>query len=98
MNDINKAIKYFRAVRLDVLTNWESFIGINRTADINIAIEALEKQLPKKPEYEADGYDDNGQLLYDTAYCPNCRHEFEVDYDATDYCPNCGQALDWSDE
>lgn len=61
-------------------------------------ISAVEKQIPKKPEYEGDGYNDNGQLVYDTAYCPNCHHDFEIDYDETDYCPNCGQALDWSDE
>ncbi len=47
-------------------------------------------------EYEADGYDDNGELIYDTAYCPNCRNEYEVDYDYHDnYCRKCGQKLDW---
>ena len=62
-----------------------------------IAIEALEKQIPKKPDLEGDGYDENGELIYDTGYCPNCHHEFEVYYDATKHCPECGQALDWSD-
>ena len=61
------------------------------------AIEALEKQIPKKPDLEGDGYDENGNLIYDTGYCPNCRHIFEVYYDATRHCPVCGQALDWSD-
>lgn len=56
---------------------------------------ALGKQIPKVPDYEGDGYDDNGEIMYDTAYCPNCRREFEVDYDTPDYCPNCGQSLDW---
>lgn len=65
------------------------------TTALDMAVEALEKQIPKKPDYEGNGYDDNGNLVYDTAYCPNCRHEFEVDYDATDYCPTCGQAIDW---
>ena len=64
---------------------------------LKIAIKALEKQIPKKPDLEGDGYDENGELVYDTGYCPNCRHEFEVYYDATKYCPNCGQALDWGD-
>ena len=62
------------------------------------ALKALEKQIPKKPDYEGDGYDDNGEIIYDTSYCPCCRHEFEAYYDITDYCPNCGQALDWSEE
>ena len=62
-----------------------------------MVLNALEKQIPKKPDIEGDGYDENGELIYDTGYCPNCRHEFEVYYDATKYCPNCGQHLDWSE-
>ena len=64
---------------------------------LDMAVSALEKQIPKKPDLEGDGYDENGELIYDTGYCPNCRHIFEVDYDATRHCPVCGQALDWSD-
>ena len=62
-----------------------------------MGMQALEKQMPKKPDLEGDGYDDNGELIYDTGYCPNCRHVFEVDYDSPKHCPDCGQALDWSD-
>lgn len=58
---------------------------------------ALKKQVAKYPEYEGDGYDDSGNLIYDTAYCPYCRHEFEVEYDTPNFCPECGQALDWRD-
>lgn len=28
--------------------------------------EAVDKQTPKKPEYEGDGYDDSGNSIYDT--------------------------------
>ena len=49
-----------------------------------LAVNALEKQIPKKPDLEGDGYGDNGELIYDTGYCPNCRCQFEVDYDVTD--------------
>lgn len=62
------------------------------------AIYALEKQIPKKPDYEGDGYDENGNLIYDTWICPNCGKYYEVDYDDYDFCPECGQALDRSDE
>lgn len=58
----------------------------------------VDKATPKKPFYEADGYDENGELIYDTWICPNCNHYYEVDYDDYDYCPNCGQRLDWSDK
>ena len=62
---------------------------------IGIAIQALEKQIPKKPVYEGDGYSD-GHLVYDTWICPLCEKRYEVDYDDYDYCPNCGQKIDWS--
>lgn len=57
-----------------------------------------EKAMPKKPDYEGDGYDNKGDMVYDTWICPNCNERYEVDYDDYDYCPKCGQALDWSDE
>lgn len=66
------------------------------------AIYALEKQIPKKPDYEGDGYDENGNFIYDTWICPNCGKHYEVDYDDYNFCPECGQAidnpLDWSDD
>lgn len=63
-----------------------------------IAMQALEKQLPKKPTYEGDGYAPDGTFIYDTWICPCCDKRYEVDYDDYDYCPNCGQKIDWSDE
>lgn len=57
-----------------------------------------EKQIPKKPDYEGDGYDENGNLIYDTWICPSCESKYEVDYDEYEHCPKCGQALDWRDE
>ena len=59
---------------------------------LKIAIEALEKQVPKEPNYEGDGYSD-GKLVYDTWICPNCGKYYEVDYDDYKYCPECGQAI-----
>lgn len=58
---------------------------------------ALEKQIPKKPNLEGDGYDNKGNLIYDTWLCPNCEAHYEVDYDDYNYCPICGQKLDMSD-
>ncbi|MBQ0088764.1 MAG: hypothetical protein KBT27_05490 [Prevotellaceae bacterium] len=59
-----------------------------------IAIEALEKQIPKKYEIF------NGQ-----ASCPNCKTLFgdnetlkKLIHWNMDYCKHCGQALDWSDD
>ena len=59
-------------------------------------LEALEKQLPQRPDLEADGYSD-GELVYDTGYCPRCRQAYEIEYRTPKHCENCGQALDWSE-
>lgn len=69
------------------------------TIALNVAIEALEKQIPRKPDYEADGYDENGNLIYDYAKCPICGHDFEYDINdwGCNYCSDCGQKLDWSE-
>lgn len=64
---------------------------------VAMAVQALEKQISKKPTYEGDGYAD-GHLVYDTWICPRCEKRYEVDYDNYDYCPNCGQKLDWEDD
>lgn len=47
----------------------------------NLTIEALEKQLPKKPNFKGDGYAPNGTFVYDTWICPSCEGYYEVDYD-----------------
>ena len=52
---------------------------------MEVAISAIEKQIPKKPDLDGG------------IYCPCCLHEFKENYDTTSYFPNCGQAIDWSD-
>lgn len=59
---------------------------------------ALEKQIPNPPYLEGDGYDENGEMIYDTWECPSCSESYEVDYEKHDYCPNCGQAIDWREQ
>lgn len=57
--------------------------------------QALEKQIPKVPDYEGDGMSD-GQIIIDMWACPNCGKKYEVDYDDYEYCPKCGQHIDHS--
>ena len=64
---------------------------------LSCALECVEKQIPKKPDFEGDGYAD-GFLVYDTWICPCCEHKFEVDYEEYKHCPECGQTIDWSVE
>ena len=89
--DIEKAIDCLKADK-EYLTDMKICDG----EEIDIAIKALEKQIPKKPNIEGDGYAD-GQLVYDTWICPCCEKHYEIDYDSYDYCPNCGQHIDRSE-
>lgn len=61
-------------------------------------LDALGKQVAKKPDLEGDGYDPEGNLVYDTWICPNCEKHYEVDYDNYDHCPNCGQKINWNND
>ena len=52
--------------------------------EIKIAIEALEKQTPKKPYWE-----------YGVWHCKSCGLDvFRDDF----FCPICGQEIDWEDD
>lgn len=60
------------------------------TEAMRMSIQALEKQIPKKPRFYAHNY-----------YCSVCdnlvgNNEFE--WRRFKYCDTCGQRLDWSDE
>lgn len=75
-----------------------AYINMCTVEEMNIIIECLKKQIPKRPDYEGNGYDENGNLIYDTWICPSCEEEYEVDYEEYKFCPNCGQRIDWSGE
>lgn len=66
---------------------------------LEIAVDALIKQIPMKPDYWGDGFDDDGNIIYDQAKCPVCGHDFEYQINewGSKFCQDCGQALDWSD-
>ena len=74
---------------------WQKQIG---EISYDLAIKALERQIPKKPEYEGDGYSD-GELVYDYAKCPICGHDFEYGINdwGCEYCSDCGQKLDFGE-
>lgn len=65
---------------------------------LGIAIQALEKQIPKKPtpiDYEKYiDVIDNAKFLRGAFWCPNCKHVVH----SGSFCKECGQRLDWSDE
>lgn len=75
---------------------WNHDILINHA--LNLAIEAVEKQIPTKPVIiektsiisAIEGYT---QKEVNKFSCPYC--EEELHSDSIRYCPNCGQALNW---
>ena len=60
---------------------------------VNLALEALEKQIPKKPLHMHKNY-----------YCPICKEDGwmlwddAIPNDMDKYCGKCGHAIDWSDD
>ena len=68
-----------------------------------LIIEALDKQIPKKPRHVDTRFRHHGRKISDGSSldkcykCPNCNsHIFHV-FDSEKCCKYCGQALDWSD-
>lgn len=64
----------------------------SRIEALSKAIEAIEKQIPKKPLHMHKNY-----------YCPVCKEDGwmlwddAIPNDMDNYCGKCGQAIDWSD-
>jgi hypothetical protein len=71
--------------KTSIPNNGEAFEDIEKAYDM--AIEALEKQIPKAP---IRGY-------ISAYFCPCCVREF-AGTSIADYCCHCGQALRWGDE
>lgn len=64
--------------------------GVDWLTAIDMAIEALEKQIPKKP------IKSDREIRYCEVWeCPNCG--FEWSSRVVDYCYKCGQRIDWSE-
>ena len=80
-----KALEFMKLFREELDRNSKT----ENAKALDVAIKALEKQIPKKPLFET--------VRNDTAYhCSNCKN-FIGFYDTRiyEYCHNCGQKLDW---
>ena len=81
-----EAIKMLKQWNEDLLPYEDEKAGIECH---NIAISALEKQIPKKVNISL-----KGTTGWNTkCHCPNCRSYIS----RGKYCNECGQALNWSD-
>ena len=94
---IKKAIRHFECMKNDAVVVLDSGFGThlgesdlvyrNRKMYAELAINSLEKQIPKKPITD-DGY---FWIMY---ICPCCNDFIKVSHN---YCPNCGQKLDFGE-
>lgn len=98
------SIKYRIATASEIVGKGEDG---NAFEDLDMAIKALEKQIPKKVAHQGC-YDKDGVLHMWTGIngvpydlCPNCEinlctdGRFGRDKSKMKYCENCGQKLDW---
>ena len=78
-----EAIKNINA--LNAVCGQKGLYDAEFESTLELAILALEKQIPKKP------YKDNENGVYEKEHCPSChRSLFPNDH----HC-ECGQAIDW---
>ena len=97
-NEAIGALKLINLKGVHPFYDWEEMLEVR-----NVAIKALDKQIPKKPQYVDTRFRHHGRRTSDGSSldkcykCPNCNsHIFHV-FDSEKYCKYCGQALDWSD-
>lgn len=88
--DVKEAIKMFQNL---------IFVENHKIAENHcrkLAIEALEKQIPKKPILKEYGF--FGPYPF-CSWCDNVLINTRNDsWHKEKFCPNCGQALDWSEQ
>jgi len=91
----------------DLIEDRKSFLDENGVGDevfradieaLEIAIEALEKQIPMKvtgykTKVKARDIETNEIMTYDCMRCPSCEKWLSQNYK---HCSHCGQRLDWT--
>lgn len=87
--EIKEAIEALRFYQLKLYNG----IYREKTGAFDVAISALEKQIPEPPKV-AEGNDADGFWRPDRLFCPTCGK-------AIDPCEHhciCGQSIDWSED
>ena len=77
-----EAIKNINA--LNTVCSQKDFYDAEFESALALAIEAIEKQIPKKPYWE-----------HGVWHCKSCGLYI---FNDESFCPVCGQAIDWSDD
>ena len=94
----NEAIELLVDIR-DGKEIQEFFYADDFIESFNVAINVLEKQIPKKPIVKLHQYG-----IIDSYFCPDCDYFIrstmtrkEIILEECVYCKKCGQKLDWGD-
>ncbi len=90
-----EAIEWLKAIEKKYIHGGDEDFDEKRKTAIKTAVEAIEKQIPKKAV--VDKAYSHGRYI--VGICPNCKKVLGLLNFAKDYkcCPECGQAIDWSD-
>jgi hypothetical protein len=80
----------------EVHSRKEKHFAVHITEALNMAVDALEKQIPKKIENAHVIWNRFDAIDHWEGSCPNCKTNIRFSVDVN-YCFYCGQALDWSD-
>lgn len=85
---------------LKILTE-DTISAQERVRARDIAILAIEKQIPKKPEIKSGLISEYFLDTVERFYCPECGKSFsdllDDGFGKFTCCPWCGQRIDWSD-
>ena len=68
---------------------------------LELALEALEKQIPKKPIYGEIDYRTEDNFLGKKINCGVCSENISYENSVIEYfkyCSHCGSKIDWSEE
>ncbi|WP_373241546.1 hypothetical protein [Mediterraneibacter gnavus] len=94
---VKEAIEYLSGYiqsNINLMEKIEGIVWIGEEP-CKTAIEALEKQLPKKVKMRTEYRDLNDELICCKGFCPSCGNV--VDSYRNKSCNHCTQMLDWSE-
>lgn len=80
----NETIKFMKLFREE----WDKNSKTRNAKALDVAIQALEKQIPKKVRYEDVGYEQYGNVNVYACICPSCDLEI-IKFDDNDVSKKC---------
>ena len=94
----SKAIELLEYIR-EIGNGEVPYVGCAQNIAIEMAIQALEKQIPKKPIFDFNSSDTLSKFHCDCGKSIWVHHDIGTmdNNDAPNYCDNCGQKLDFGE-